>query len=65
MYRDVDADVDYFISRRPAKKLLILLSKDGLEGWLADIWQLFIWTSTVHNVVFFWYDLHVFSMHRS
>jgi len=34
--RNVEADVDLWISRCPVKRLVVLLSKDKLERWLAE-----------------------------
>jgi len=36
LYRNVDIDVDCYISGCSSEKFALLLTKDKLEGWLAD-----------------------------
>jgi len=36
LYRNVEADVDCYMTRCPSEKFAVLLTRDELDGWLAD-----------------------------
>jgi len=35
--RNIEVDVDYYMTRCPTKRFAVVLTKDKLEQWLADL----------------------------